>query len=75
MLGENILALDVETNAMETGTGPFVGESHDLLFTQAGAMIWTALLEGAVRKVYVAADLENAIYRINSFNASQEKIR
>ncbi|KJH73704.1 hypothetical protein UB23_27590 [Pseudomonas sp. ES3-33] len=60
---------------MDTVVGPFVGESDDLLFTQAGAMIWKALLEGAVRMVCVAADLENAIYRITSLKASREKIR
>ncbi|QND44336.1 hypothetical protein HB780_00510 (plasmid) [Rhizobium lusitanum] len=49
VLGESIFALDLATNAIETVVGPFAGESDDLVFTQAGDMIWTALLEGAVR--------------------------
>ncbi len=49
VLGESIFALDLATGAIETAVGPFAGESDDLVFTQAGDLIWTALLEGAVR--------------------------
>ncbi len=49
VLGESIFALDLATGAIETVVGPFAGESDDLVFTQAGDLIWTALLEGAVR--------------------------
>jgi sugar lactone lactonase YvrE len=49
VLGESIFALDIATGAIETVVGPFAGESDDLVFTQAGDLIWTALLEGTVR--------------------------
>ncbi len=49
MMGESIFALDLATGAIETVVGPFAGESDDLVFTPAGDLIWTAVLEGAVR--------------------------
>ena len=49
VLGESIFALDLATGAIETVIGPFAGESDDLVFTAAGDLIWTALLEGTVR--------------------------
>ncbi len=47
VLGESI-SLDLATGAVETVVDPFAGESDDLVFTVAGDLIWTALLEGAV---------------------------
>lgn len=49
VLGESIFALDLATGTIETAVGPFVGESDDLVFTDGGDLIWTALLEGVVR--------------------------
>ncbi len=49
VFGESIFAVDVSTGVVDTVVGPFSGESDDLVFTPHGDMIWTALLEGAVR--------------------------
>ncbi len=49
MMGESIFALDLATGAIETVVSPFAGESDDLVFTIAGDLIWTAVLEGSVR--------------------------
>ncbi len=49
MMGESISALDLATGAIEIVVGPFAGESDDLVFTPAGDLIWTAVLEGAAR--------------------------
>ena len=49
VVGEAIFALDLETKAVEEVEPGPVGEADDLVFTPAGDMIWTALLEGKVR--------------------------
>ena len=50
VLGESIFALNIATGAIEVAVAPFAGESDDLLFTPGGDLIWTALLEGIVRR-------------------------
>ena len=49
VLGESIFTLDLHTGDIAVQEAPVAGESDDLLFTPEGEMIWTALLEGAVR--------------------------
>lgn len=48
--GESIFALDLSTGHVETIIGAPEGEADDLLFTREGEMIWTATLEGIVRR-------------------------
>ncbi len=48
--GESIFALDIATGAVTVEVGPFAGEADDLVFTPEGALIWTAFMEGAVRR-------------------------
>ncbi len=48
--GESLFALDIATGAVTVEVPPFAGESDDLLFTPDGDLIWTALMEGAVRR-------------------------
>ncbi len=50
MSGESIFALDLATGRIETIIDPPLGESDDLIFTAGGDIIWTAVLEGIVRK-------------------------
>ena len=48
--GESIFALDTATGAVTVEVEPFAGEADDLVFTPEGDLIWTAFMEGAVRR-------------------------
>ena len=48
--GESIFALDTATGVVTVEVEPFAGEADDLVFTPEGDLIWTAFLEGAVRR-------------------------
>lgn len=48
--GESIFALDLATGRVETIIGAPEGEADDLIFTKEGEMIWTATLQGIVRR-------------------------
>ena len=66
---ESIFALDIATGAVTVEVGPFAGEADDLLFTPDGDLIWTAFMEGAVRRRYpdgTMRDLATGLPGINS---------
>ena len=48
--GESIFALDTATGVVTAEVAPFSGEADDLVFTPEGDLIWTAFMEGAVRR-------------------------
>ena len=73
--GESVFAVDVTTGEVETVVGPFSGESDDLVFTPRGDMIWTAVLEGAVRQRTVegeVSDLATGIAGANSIALTRD---
>ena len=76
--GESIFALDIATGAVTVEVGPFAGESDDLLFTPGGDLIWTALMEGAVRRRYPDGsmrDLATGLPGINSIALTRDGAR
>ena len=78
VLGESIFALDVATGAVTVEVGPFAGEADDLLFTPDGALIWTALMEGAVRRRDrdgSLSDLATGLPGINSIALTRDNAR
>ncbi len=50
MSGESLFALDLASGQIETVVGPPLGMGDDLIFTAGGDILWTAMLEGIVRK-------------------------
>ena len=67
--GESIFALDVSTGQVTVEVGPPGGEADDLAFTTGGDLLWTAFLEGAVRRRYpdgTVRDLASGLPGINS---------
>ena len=73
--GESLFAVDVTTGEVETVVGPFSGGSDDLVFTPCGDMIWTAVLEGAVRQRTVGgevSDLATGIAGANSIALTRD---
>ena len=76
MMGESIFALDLAAGAVETVVGPFAGESDDLVFTDDGDLIWTAVLEGAVRMRTAdgrVRDLATGLSGANSISARADR--
>ena len=50
MSGESLFALDLTSGQIETVVGPPLGMGDDLIFTAGGDILWTAMLDGIVRK-------------------------
>ena len=76
--GESIFALDIATGAVTVEVGPFAGEADDLLFTRDGDLIWTAFMEGAVRRRYpdgTMRDLATGLPGINSIALTRDGAR
>ena len=76
--GESIFALDIATGAVTVEVGPFAGEADDLLFTPGGDLIWTAFMEGAVRRRYPDGsmrDLATGLPGINSIALTRDGAR
>ena len=76
--GESIFALDTATGAVSVEVGPFAGEADDLLFTPDGDLIWTAFMEGAVRRRYPDGsmrDLATGLPGINSIALTRDGAR
>lgn len=48
--GESIYSIGADRRSVTTVVGPPAGESDDLVVTRDGALIWTGLLEGIVRR-------------------------
>ena len=75
VFGESIFAVDVSTGAVETVVGPFSGEADDLVFTPRGDMIWTAVLEGVVRRRTLegeVSDLATGLAGVNSIALTRD---
>ena len=76
--GESIFALDIATGAVTVEVGPFAGEADDLAFAPGGDLIWTAFMEGAVRRRYPDGsthDLATGLPGINSIALTRDGTR
>ena len=76
--GESIFALDIVTGAVTIEVGPltgkvddlaFMGEADDLAFTPDGDLLWTAFLEGAVRRRYPDGSIRNLAIGLPGINS------
>ena len=76
--GESIFALDIVTGQVTVEVGPFSGEADDLAFAPGGDLIWTAFMEGAVRRRYPDGsmrDLATGLPGINSIALTRDGAR
>ena len=76
--GESIFALDVATGAVTVEVGPSPGEADDLAFAPGGDLIWTAFMEGAVRRRLPDGsmrDLATGLPGINSIALTRDGTR
>ena len=77
-VGESLLAFDRRTGDIQTLVGPPLGASDDLVVTEKGDIIWTAVLEGIVRVRQADGalrDLAQGLTGINSIAFTRDKKR